>query len=48
MLENDRHELLTQRFIQTERQIRCVPAISYKIINAFMGKVLEYLMHSYI
>jgi GMP synthase-like glutamine amidotransferase len=48
MLENGRHELLTQRFIQTERQIRCVPAISYKIINAFMGKVLEYLMHSYI
>lgn len=47
MLENGRHELLTQSFIQTERQIRCAPAISYKIINDFMGKVLEYLMHSY-
>ena len=37
-------ELLAQRFVQTETQLRAVPASSYQSINALMSEVLEYLV----
>ena len=43
IINNCRHELLPQRFIQTEQQLQNVSSVTYKTINTFMIRVLEYL-----
>jgi len=43
LIANCRHELVPQRYVQSEDQIRSVPEASYRSINALMVKVLEFL-----
>ena len=44
IISNCAHELLPQRFIQTESTLRSVPAANYAGINALMTMILEYLV----
>ena len=44
IISNCAHELLPQRFIQTESALRSVPAANYAGINALMTLILEYLV----
>jgi GMP synthase-like glutamine amidotransferase len=48
IISHCRLELLPQRFIQTEQQLRSVQAEKYHGINVFMNQLLEYLIaHAY-
>lgn len=37
------HELVPQRFVQTEQQLRAAPSGDYSTLNALMEEVLDYL-----
>jgi GMP synthase-like glutamine amidotransferase len=43
MIENCRSELVRQRYVQTEEELRSAPAGAYRDINALMTRILEYL-----
>ncbi len=43
IISNCTNELVPQRFVQTEGQLRAVPVGAYRDINARMAEVLEYL-----
>jgi len=43
MIANCRHELVPQRYVQTEAQLRSVPECAYGKINAVMINILEFL-----
>lgn len=44
-VEHCRRELIDGRYIQSEEELRKVPAASYARINALMAEVLTYLTH---
>ncbi|MFI3156895.1 MAG: gamma-glutamyl-gamma-aminobutyrate hydrolase family protein [Methylococcaceae bacterium] len=44
MIAHCRHELLAQRFIQTEQQLLNITAARYEVINTLMAQVLEHLL----
>jgi GMP synthase-like glutamine amidotransferase len=43
IIANCRHELVQQKFVQSEAQLRSVTPDAYKEINKLMSQVLEYL-----
>jgi len=43
IIANCRHELVSQRFVQSEKRIRAATSADYAAINALMEKLLEYL-----
>ncbi len=46
LLENCRDELVPGPFVQSEHEIRAVPAESYRAINLIMSDVMSYLINS--
>ena len=43
ILENCRAELIPEPYVQTEQELRAIPASRYKAINGLMDRVLAYL-----
>jgi hypothetical protein len=43
LIANCRNELVPGRFIQSEEELRKVPASAYARVNALMAEVLAYL-----
>jgi GMP synthase-like glutamine amidotransferase len=46
ILSNCRHELVPAKFVQSEQELRSVPASRYLAINALMENVLSYITRS--
>lgn len=44
MVENCRHELIPDRYVQSEAELRAAPASRYRITNDLMSEVLSYLV----
>lgn len=44
LMDNCAHELMPQRYVQSESELRSVPANNYAAVNAVMARVLAYLV----
>lgn len=44
IVENCRHELVPDRYVQSEAELRAIPASQYATANELMNKVLAYLV----
>ena len=46
MIENCRHELVPDRYVQSEAELRAVPTSRYETANELMDQVLAHLVHA--